>query len=180
MLKLKLQYFGHLKQRTDSFEKPVMLGKMKAGEEGDDGGWDGWMASPTQWKWVWVDSGSWWWTGRPGVLWSMVLRRVGHNWVTELNQSHWILVLCSSCVTTVDQYTQSWDVVAHDASRQWQWRTYFIHRETAFRNKWWGADDKAQCAAGVLTWLRVWLPSFPLFLFDFLPWFAGLLDYSMS
>ena len=46
---------------------------------------DGWMASPTQWTWVWVDSGSWWWTGRPGVLRFMELQRVGHDWVTELN-----------------------------------------------------------------------------------------------
>ena len=53
--------------------------------EGDDRGWDGWMASPTQWTWVWVDSRSWWWTGRPGVLWFMGLQRVGHDWVTELN-----------------------------------------------------------------------------------------------
>ena len=48
-------------------------------------GWDGWMASPTQWTWVWVDSGSWWWTGRPGVLRSMGSQRVGHNWAIELN-----------------------------------------------------------------------------------------------
>ena len=56
-----------------------------AGGEGDDRGWDGWMASPTRWMWVWVTSGSWWWTGRPGVLWFMGSQRVGHNWVTELN-----------------------------------------------------------------------------------------------
>ena len=56
-----------------------------AGGEGDDSGWDGWMASPTQWMWVWVNSGSWWWTGRPGVLWFMGSQRVGHNWVTEVN-----------------------------------------------------------------------------------------------
>ena len=55
-----------------------------AGGEGDNRGWDGWMASPTQWTWVWVDSGSWWWTGRPGVLWFVGLQRVGHDWVTEL------------------------------------------------------------------------------------------------
>ena len=48
-------------------------------------GWDGWMASPTQWTWVWVDSGNWCWTGRPGVLWFMGLQRVGHDWATELN-----------------------------------------------------------------------------------------------
>ena len=71
MFKLKLQYFGHLMQRTDSFEKILMLGKIKAEGEGDNRGWDGWMASPTQWTWVWVNSGSWWWTGRPGVLQSM-------------------------------------------------------------------------------------------------------------
>ena len=62
MLTLKLQYFGHLMRRTDSSEKTLILGKMKAGGEGDDKGWDGWMASPTRWTWVWVNSGSWWWT----------------------------------------------------------------------------------------------------------------------
>ena len=56
-----------------------------AGGEGDDRGWDGWMASRTRWTWVWVNSGSWWWTGRPGVLWFMGLQRVGHDWATELN-----------------------------------------------------------------------------------------------
>ena len=53
--------------------------------EGDDRVWDGWMASPTRWMWVWVNSGSWWWTGRPGVLWFMGSQRVGHDWATELN-----------------------------------------------------------------------------------------------
>ena len=56
-----------------------------AGEEGDDRGWDGRMASPTQWTWVWVNSRSWWWTGRLGVLQFMVSLRIGHNWPTELN-----------------------------------------------------------------------------------------------
>ena len=56
-----------------------------AGGEGDDRGWGGWMASLTRWTWVWVNSGSWWWTGRPGVLRFMGLQRIGHNWVTELN-----------------------------------------------------------------------------------------------
>ena len=58
-----------------------------AGEEGDNGGWDGWMASPTRWTWVWVNSRSWWWTGRPGVLWSMGLQRVGHDLATEMNRT---------------------------------------------------------------------------------------------
>ena len=54
------------------------------GGEGDDRGWDGWMASLTQWTWVWVISGSWWWTGRPGVLRFMGSQRVRHDWATEL------------------------------------------------------------------------------------------------
>ena len=85
MLKLKLQYFGHLMQRTDSFEKTLMLGKIERGREGDDRGWDGWMASSTQWTWAWVNSGSWWWTGRPGMLQFMGSQRGGHDWATELN-----------------------------------------------------------------------------------------------
>ena len=56
-----------------------------AGGEGDDRGWDGWMVSLTRWTWVWANSGSWWWTGRPGVLRFMGSERVGHDWVTELN-----------------------------------------------------------------------------------------------
>ena len=60
-------------------------GKLKAGGEGDDRGWDGWMASLAQWTWVWVNSRSWWWTGRPGMLWSIGSQRFGHDWVTELN-----------------------------------------------------------------------------------------------
>ena len=78
MLELQLQYFGHLMGRTDSLEKTWCWERLKAGREGDDRGSDGWMASPTQWRWVW-GSGSWWWTGRPGVLWSMGSWRVGHN-----------------------------------------------------------------------------------------------------
>ena len=84
MLKLKLQYSGNLMRRADSLEKTLMLGKLRA-REGDDRGWDGSMASSTRWTWVWVDSGSWWWTGRPGVLRFMGSQRVGHHWATELN-----------------------------------------------------------------------------------------------
>ena len=71
MVKLKFQYFGHLMWRTDSLEKTLMLERLTAGGEGDDRGWDGWMATPTWWTWVWVGSRSWWWTRKPGVLQSM-------------------------------------------------------------------------------------------------------------
>ena len=68
-------------------KRPWCWERLRAGGGGDDRGWDGWMASLTQWTWVWVDSMSWWWTGRPGVLWFMGSQRVRHNWVTELNWS---------------------------------------------------------------------------------------------
>jgi len=67
MLKLKLQYFGHLMRRTDSLKRPWCWERLKAWE-GDNRGWDGWMASLTQWTWFWASSRSWWWTGRPGLF----------------------------------------------------------------------------------------------------------------
>ena len=85
MLQLKLQYSGHVMRRVDSLEKTLMLGGIGGRRRRDDRGWDGWMASLTRWKWIWVNSGSWWWTGRPGVLRFMGSQRVGHDWATELN-----------------------------------------------------------------------------------------------
>ena len=66
-------------------KRPWCWERLRAGGEGDDRGWDCWMVSPTQWTWVWVNSGSWWWTGRSGVLRFMGSQRVGHDWLTELN-----------------------------------------------------------------------------------------------
>ena len=77
-LMLKLQYFGHLMKR------PWCCERLTTGE-GDDRGWDGWMASLTRWAWVWASSGRWWWTRKPGMLQPMGSQKVGHNWVTELN-----------------------------------------------------------------------------------------------
>ena len=85
----------HLMWRADSFEKTLMLEKIEGRREGDNRGWDGWMASLTQWTWVWVDFGSWWWTGRPGVLRFMGSQRVGYNWATELNWICYTLLLPS-------------------------------------------------------------------------------------
>ena len=92
MLKLKLQYFGYLMQRTDSCKRPQCWERLKRGE-GDDGGWDSLMASLSWWTWVWASSGSWWWTGKPGMLQSVGSQRVGHDWATELNQNDWGLRL---------------------------------------------------------------------------------------
>ena len=88
MVKLKLQYFGHIMAKWEELthlRRPWCWERLRAGGEGDDRGWDGWMASPTQWTWVWVNSGSWWWPGRPGMLQFMGSQRVGHDWATELN-----------------------------------------------------------------------------------------------
>ena len=85
MLKLKLEYFGHLMRRVDSLEKTLMLGGIAGGRRRGRQRmrWlDGIM---TRWTWVWVNSGSWWWTRRPGVLQFMGLQRVRHDWATELN-----------------------------------------------------------------------------------------------
>ena len=75
------------------WKRPQCWERLRAGGEGDDREWDTWMALSTWWTWVWVDSGSWWWTGRPGVLWFMGSQRVGHNWATELN---WMRIIKSA------------------------------------------------------------------------------------
>ena len=77
----------NIKINLAHWKRPCCWERLRAGGEGDDRGWDGWMASLTQWAWVWVDSGSWWWTGRAGVLQFMGSKSVGHDWVTELNWS---------------------------------------------------------------------------------------------
>ena len=96
MVKLKLQYFGHLMWRVDSLERLWCWDGFGAGGEGDDRGWDGWMASLIRWMWVWVYSGSWWWTGRPGMLQFIGSQRVRQDWVTEMNWSelNWMRKPC--------------------------------------------------------------------------------------
>ena len=87
MLKLKLQYLWASTwcEEQTHLKGPWYWERLKAGGDRDDRGWDGWVASPTQWSWVWVNSGSWWWTGKPGVLQAMGSQGVRHNWVIELN-----------------------------------------------------------------------------------------------
>ena len=86
MLKLKLQYFGHLMWRADSLEETLMLGKIEGRRRRDDRGWDGWMASLAQWIWVWVNSGRHWKTEKSEVLQFMGLQRVPGDLVTEEQQ----------------------------------------------------------------------------------------------
>ena len=84
MLKLKFQYFGHLIWRIDSLEKPWCWKRLRTEGEGDNRGWDGWMASLTQWTWVWASSRSWWWTGRPAMRSPWVHKESDMTYWTEL------------------------------------------------------------------------------------------------
>ena len=94
ILKLKLQYFGYLMWRSNSLEKTLMLGKIEGKRRRDDIGWDGWMALLTQWTWVWANCGRWWRTGKPGVLQSLGLQRIGHNLVTNQRTTAKKFYLC--------------------------------------------------------------------------------------
>ena len=106
MLKLKLQYFGHLMQ---PLKRPWCWERLKVEGEGDNRGWDDWMASPTLWTWVWVSSGSWWWTGRPGVLQSMGLQ--SRTWLSDCTELNWTIWSSNSTFRHIPQIT---------ASRSWR------------------------------------------------------------
>ena len=94
MLKLKLHSLATWCEELTHWKRPWCWERLTVGER-DDRGWDGWVSSLTWWTWVWVDSRSWWWTGKPGVLQSMGSQRVRHDWVTELN---WWLDVCVNLV----------------------------------------------------------------------------------
>ena len=94
MLKVKLQYLANRCEELTHLKRPWCWERLKVGGEGDDREWDGWMASPTQWTWVSTSCGNWWWTGRPGMLWSMWSQRVRHDWATELIFHVRILKVC--------------------------------------------------------------------------------------
>ena len=95
MLKLKLHTLATWCKELSHWKRPWCWEGVGAGREGDDRGWDGWMASPTRWTWVWVNSGSWWWTGRPGVLQFMGSQGVRHDWATELDwrKDKWVFLV---------------------------------------------------------------------------------------
>ena len=113
ILKLRLQCFGHLIWRADSFEKTLMLGKIEAGGKGDDRGWDCWMASPTQGTWVWVSSGSWWWIGKPACCHKESDMTEWLNW-TEIGRVSgiWYLGL---------MYSQEGNRQRQSRKEMWRW-----------------------------------------------------------
>ena len=137
MLKLKLQYSGHLMWRTDSLEKTLMLERLSARQEGSDRGWDGWMASLTQWTWVWARSGRWWWTGRPGVLHSLGLQKIRHDWasntylLTYFLKNHkgfprWLIGKESTCNAGNKRYGCHFWAKKMSLRRKWQSTSVFL------------------------------------------------------
>ena len=108
-------------EKLTHWKRPRCWEGLGAGGEGDDRGWDGWMASPTWWTWVWVNSMSWWWTGRSGMLQFMGSQRVGHDWVPERNWTPPFSPLCPhvhilyACPANMlflpCKYVHQWDTV---------------------------------------------------------------------
>ena len=118
MVQLKLQYVATWSKELTHWKRRWCWERLKVGGEGDDRGWDGWMASLIQWTLVWINSGSWWWTGRPGVLQSMGSQRVGHDWATELNwyikyqyvRDNWSVWLIHKELYTSNMYNLTLDI----------------------------------------------------------------------
>ena len=93
-----------------------------AGGKGDNREWDGWMASLTRWTWVWVNSGSWWWTGRPGVLRFMGLQRIRHDWATELNWTEPMIQVRTLCLVMRHKRKMQWLCTRRQRKKEKSWR----------------------------------------------------------
>ena len=121
ILKLKLQYLATSCKELTHCKRLWCWEGLGAGGEGDNRGWDSWMASLTRWTWVWVNSGRWWWTGRPGMLWFMGSQRVGHNWATELN---WTELNCGTWLSdftfTFHFHALEKEMAAHSSVLAWR------------------------------------------------------------
>ena len=100
-LMLKLSWWC---EEMTHWKRPWCWDRLKAGGEGENRLWDGWMASPTRWTWVWASSGSWWWTGRPGVLQSMESQRVRHSWVTDMKNTRYKVSVLSVVLALKQKY----------------------------------------------------------------------------
>ena len=107
MLKLKLQYLATWWEDLTYWKRSWCWGRLKAGGEGDGRGWDGWMASPTWWTWVWADSGREWRRGEPGVLPSMESQRVGHELAMEQHNNYIYIYMCVCVCVCVHTHTQA-------------------------------------------------------------------------
>ena len=127
--------------------------RLGAGGEGDNRGWDGWMASWTRWTWIWVNSRSWWWTGRPGVLRFMGSQRVGHYWGTELNWTESFLQRKNNLMS---------EALAIKCNHTWLW---LIHTLCRWRLQSQGTERSIEKSSnstsviGILSWFPHWTSS---------------------
>jgi len=114
MLKLSSNTMATWWEELTHWKRPWWWERLKAGGEGGERGWDGWMASPTRWTWVWASSGSWGWTGKPGMLQSMGLQRVRQDWVTEWTEAD---LECCATISTIHLQNHfilpNWKLVSH-------------------------------------------------------------------
>ena len=120
MLKLKLHYLAKWCEELTHLKRPWCWESLRAGE-GDDRAWDGWMALLTQWTWVWVNSRSWWWTGRPGMLQFMASQRVGHYWGTELNWTAAAQDKLCKFLSLLNCHLPVWRGVLLSSTSPWLW-----------------------------------------------------------
>ena len=133
---LKLQYFVHLMWRANSLDKTLTLGKTKGKRRRSNRGWDGLITSPTQWTWVWANSGRWWRTGKPGVLQSMGSQRARHDWATEQQPQEKVehsytsggytngAAAVENCLATPQKVTQSHHMTQQFHSWVYIWRKW--------------------------------------------------------
>ena len=144
MLKLKFQYFGHLMWGADSLEKTQCWERLRAGGEGDNRGWDGWMASLTQQTWVWANSRRWWRTGKPGMLQSMGSQRVRHDWATEQQkaptpssqgQGYLHTPWTNNQVRSVEPINNTAHSIYAQLANQWKWLQNPVPQQTGFHGK---------------------------------------------
>ena len=111
------------------WKRPWCWERLKAGREGDSRGWDHWMASLTRWIWIWASSGSWWWTGKPGMLQSMWLQRVRYNWETELKVN-------ASSLSKVFHRNKSQDIsYAEDLEIIWFKSSHYVLKRKSIRER---------------------------------------------
>ena len=122
ILKLKLHTLATSCKELTHWKRPWCWEGLGAGGEGDNRGWDGWMASPTQCTWVWVNSGSWWWTGRPGMLWLMGLQ--SQTWLSDWTKLNWISAYWTN------EWVNNWLLVRRlefcDRYSEWLYPNYLI------------------------------------------------------
>ena len=154
MLKLKLSTLATWCEELTHWKRLWCWEGLGAGGEGDDRGWDGRMASLTQWTWVWVNSGSWWWTGRPGMLRFMGSQRVEHDWATELNwtenqdisiyQSAWMRLNCPS---PWEHGHLEWDLLSSPGYKPWRtkipltpWASWNLSTSSCVISSLWGPN----------------------------------------